>query len=88
MCSNYLTRNLEDESSETEDTSQAGAREGGNLAGTGGGHAGGLGGGGADGANGGGLAGAVGGGSSRGGVGVAGAWDQMLAFSCVPRSVA
>jgi len=77
----YLTRNLEDEGSQAEDTSQTGAREGSNLAGTGSGEGGGLGGRGADGANGGGLGG-VGGRGSRGGVGVAGAWNLVLAYSC------
>jgi len=63
-----LTRNLEDEGSQTKDTSEAGAREGSDLAGTGGGEGGGLGGGGADGADRGGLD--RGGGSSSGAVGV------------------
>lgn len=71
-----LTGNLEDESSQTEDTSEASAREGSDLAGTGGGDGGGLGGGGADGADRGGLGGGrrnSGSGllGNRGGVGVA-----------------
>lgn len=69
-----LTRNLEDEGSQAEDTGEASAGEGSNLAGTGGGEGGGLGGGGADGTDGGGLDGGRG---SSGAVGVAGAWKTV-----------